>query len=167
MTSNDSRMTSVAPWIVLAGLVGGIAFTTAQVLEGFPQHIAGFMGSQIIQRGGYSTSLQGLIGWGVHFGVSLSYAALYGIVANLPSMPRARPVRWGVGLALVLLLGWLTTLITAPAIGVTIGVLSGQGLPETLAPLNVTFGWSFWNHVLFFLICFALTVVVPDLRRSR
>lgn len=80
----------------------------AQLLGGFPTHIADFIGSRIVSRGGYSESLQGIIGWGVHISVSVAYAAL------------------AVG----------STLITAPAIGITTSLLSGQGFPDALPGLN-------------------------------
>lgn len=160
-------MKRLAPWVVLAALVGAIQFVVAQALGGFSPNIAQFMGRQIVNQGGYSESLAGAIGWGIHLGVSLTYAALYAFLSHQPVMPAARIARWTAGLVLVLLLGWLTTLATAPAIAVTISVLAGQGWPEALPGLNTSLGFAFWNHVGFFAICWALTLVWPDIPRGQ
>ncbi len=156
-----------APWIAAGGVVGAFAFVLAQRLEGFNTHIAEFMGAQIVQRGGYSTSLAVPIGWGVHLGVALTYACFFGVLTLLPVFPTARGPRWGAAAGMVLILGWLTTLVTAPAIQITIGLLSGQGFPNTLPGLNTSFGAPFWNHMLFFAICAVLIVVVPDIVGQR
>lgn len=63
-------------------------------------HIANFMGSQIVSRGGYSESLQGITGWGVHIGVSIACAALFAGLALLSFVSQRRPNRWAFGLAL-------------------------------------------------------------------
>lgn len=160
-------VTKRAPWIVAAALTGALVFVGAQVVGGFPQHIAEFMGAQIVRQGGYPESFQGVIGWGVHLGVAFSYATLFAVFVSLPFMPAARAPRWAAGLVLALALGVLSTLLTAPAITLTIGLLAGQGFPESLPALNTGWGFTFWNHLGFFLIAFALIVVLPDLLASR
>jgi len=150
-------------WTLAAALVGAGAFVLAQVLGGFPTHIADFMGGQIVSRGGYSESLQGVIGWGVHLGVSVAYAALYAALTLLLFLPQRRPQRWGYGLAVAGALAVGSTLITAPAISITISLLAGEGLPAELPGLNTTWGFVLWNHVAFFVICWGLVLVVPDL----
>lgn len=160
-------MQKLAPWVVLAAVVGAIEFVVVQAVGGFSPNIAQFMGRQIVNQGSYSESLAGAIGWGVHLGVSLTYAALYAFLSRQPSMVARRTVRWTAGLVLALLLGWLTTLATAPAIAVTISVLAGQGWPAALPSLNTSLGFAFWNHVGFFTICWALTLVWPDILRGQ
>jgi hypothetical protein len=55
-------VTKRAPWIAAAALAGALVFVAVQVVGGFPQHIAEFMGAQIVLRGGYPESLQGVLG---------------------------------------------------------------------------------------------------------
>ncbi len=153
------------PWILVAAVVGAIVFVLAQKLNGFDQHIGQFIGQQVVEQGGYNAALADLIGWGVHVGVSLSYAALFGILTAF--FPAAIGTRWILALILGAILGWVTTLITAPAIAVTISVLAGQGLPSALPPLNTEGGLPFWNHMGFFGICFLFITLVPDLLRGR
>lgn len=154
-------------WIVAASAAGALVFVAVQLAAGFPQHIAEFMGAQIVRQGGYSESLRGVIGWGVHLGVAVSYATLFAVLVSLPFLPRTRAHRWAVGVGVALLLGVASTLITAPAISVTISLLAGRGFPDTLPGLNTGWGLVFWNHLGFFLIAFALVVAVPDLLASR
>ncbi len=158
---------STGPWVLAAALLGAVAFVVGQSLAGLPMNIAQFIGGEIVRRGGYSPGLAGPIGWGVHLGVATSYAALYGAIVVAPFFPKERTARWGAALGLALALGWLTTLVTAPAIAITIGLLSGSGLPSTIPALNTTLGFVFWNHVAFFLVSFAITVVARDLVRNR
>lgn len=160
-------MRKLAPWVVLAAAVGAIEFVVVQALGGFSPNIAQFMGRQIVNEGGYSESLASAIGWTIHLGVSLTYAALYAFASHQPMMPASRTARWIAGLVLVVLLGWFTTLATAPAITVTISVLAGQGWPAALPGLNTSLGFAFWNHVGFFTICWALTLVWPDILRGQ
>ncbi len=170
MKEPDRSFTRTLPWIALAGVTGALAFALAQKLAGFPQTIPEFMGSQIVTRGGYNPSLTGLIGWGVHFGVALAYAILFTLVRRLPGFPRTGAAGIIGGLALVALLGWVSTLITAPAIAITIELLAGQGLPATIPPLNTALGFVFWNHVVFFAIVWLITAVAPaalDRRRDE
>ena len=162
-----NRMLVKLLWIIAAGIAGGIVFIVAQHLEGFQTDIAEFMGAEIARRGGYEESLAGVVGWAVHFGVALSYAALYGLITLARWFSRPRPVRWAAAAGLAVVLGWLTTLITAPAITVTTSVLAGDGFPNSLPGLNTAFGAAFWNHILFFAVCLALTVIVPDLLNGR
>ncbi len=155
-----------APWVVASALLGALVFIVAQHIAGSPLDIAQFMGRQIVRRGGYSAGLALPLGWGVHLGVALTYATLYAVVA-FTVLPRAGAARWGLGLALAALLGWLTTLVTAPAIATTISLLAGQGFPGSLPALNTSLGFAFWNHIGFFLVSFAVTVVARDLVGAR
>ena len=167
VTGPASRVTKQLLWIPVAGIVGAIGFVVAQRLEGSPMHIANFLGAQIVQRGGYSESLADVIGWGVHLGVALSYAALFGLLTLVPVFPKMRVPRWAVAALLAIALGWGATLVTGPAISTTISLLAGQGFPNALPALNTTFGAAFWNHILFFGITLLFTVVVPDLRKQQ
>jgi hypothetical protein len=161
------RIRRNAPWILLSTLVGAVIFVAAQHLAGYPAHIAQYMGREIVRRGGYSPGLAGLIGWGVHLGVATAYATLYGLIVLAPFFPKDRAVRWSAASILALLLGWLTSLFTAPAIAITIGILSGRGLPDTIPGLNTSLGFVFWNHVAFFVVGFVFTVAVKDIVSHR
>ena len=155
------------PWIILAAAVGAVVFVVVQKQAGFPVHIGQYIGQQVVQQGGYKESLKEVIGWGVHGGVSLSYAALFGILTAVPFFPRRWGLRWVLSLLLAALLGWLTTLITSPAIAITISVLAGKGWPAQLPPLNMLYGVPFWNHMGFFGICLLCIILVPDLLRGQ
>lgn len=161
-----SRLGARAPWVLAAGITGALAFALGQKIAGMSPTIPEFMGAQIVARGGYAKGLAGPIGWGVHFGVALAYASLYALIANERLLPKGRGGRWGVGLAVAAVLGWVSTLLTAPAIGVTISLLSGNGFPAKLGALNRTFGFVFWDHVAFFAIVFLITVVFADVVRG-
>ena len=152
---------SVLRWLG-AGLAGSLAFWYFQVLTGGAT-ITQFLGEQIVTEGGYLKDLAPFIGWGVHLGVSLSYALLFAIlIAALPiNSPGAMTA---VGLLLAGLLGWVTTLLTEPAIAVTISVLSGHGFPAELPGLNTDAGLPLYNHLLFFGVVWFFTVLVPAVR---
>jgi hypothetical protein len=148
---------------LVAAIVGSLAFWLFQVLTGgvtIPQ----YLGDQIAGRGGYPLTLAPLIGWGVHLGVSLSYAFLFAVLATLlPPKPLGRSL--GLSLVLAGLLGWITTLVTAPAIAVTINLLSRKGFPAQLPGLNTDIDLPLYNHLLFFGVIWTLTVLIPALRR--
>lgn len=119
-----------APWILAGALAGGVSFIVAQLAAGFPVTIAQFMGRQIVASGGYDESLAGLIGHVVHFGVALSYSVLFAIVVLLVPIPAERRIRWSVTAGIAIAFAWMSTLLTGPAIPITIGLLSGTGLPN-------------------------------------
>lgn len=159
----NSTIRTRLPWVVAAGVAGAIAFALAQKIAGFPQTIPEFMGQAIVSGGGYNASLALPIGWGVHLGVALSYAVLFSLIASLPAFRRGGATQAVMLIGLVILLGWVSTLVTQPAIAVTIGLLSGQGLPASLPPLNRSLGFVFWNHVAFFAIVLVFTRIIPGL----
>ena len=148
---------------LVAAVVGSLAFWLFQLLTGgvtIPQ----YLGDQIAGRGGYPLTLAPLIGWGVHLGVSLSYAFLFAVLATLlPPKPLGRSL--GLSLVLAGLLGWITTLVTAPAIAVTINLLSRKGFPAQLPGLNTDIDLPLYNHLFFFGVIWTLTVLIPALRR--
>ena len=156
------------PWVIVASIVGALVFVLVQRMAGFSIHIGQYIGSQIVEQGGYDPSLKELFGWGIHYGVSLSYAGLFAAVTMMPDFPRAWSlVRWLQALAVAALLGWVTTLITEPAIVTTISVFAGKGWPEQLPGLNTRLGLPFWNHMGFFGICFVFITLIPDILRGR
>lgn len=139
-------MMRIVLWLV-GGVAGSVVFWLVQVLTGGPT-ITEFLGQQI---GGYPPASAPVIGWAVHLGVSLTYAALVGIVvACLPEMPRAMSA--GIGAAVAVVLGWSTALIAPPAISVTISMLGRQGWPSELFPVNTELGLPLWNHIGFFVV---------------
>ena len=148
---------------LVAAVVGSLAFWLFQLLTGgvtIPQ----YLGDQIAGQGGYPLTLAPLIGWGVHLGVSLSYAFLFAVLATLlPPTPLGRTL--GLSLVLAGLLGWITTLVTAPAIAVTINLLSRKGFPAQLPGLNTDIDLPLYNHLFFFGVIWTLTVLIPALRR--
>ena len=152
-------------WWLVAGIMGSVEFWLFQVRTG-SSTIPQFMGEQIVAQGGYPKMLTLPIGWGVHLGVSLGYSLLFAIIMLIPFSrpPFARIV---IGAVIALVLGWFATLLTVPAITVTISVLSGQGFPATLPGLNTALGLPFWNHLLFFGVVWVVYLLIPNLFRSR
>lgn len=151
---------TVALWLI-AGVAGSVQFWLVQVATGGPT-IPDFMGEQIVTTGGYTPALAPFVGWAVHLGVSLSYAFLFAVVVLVLGRV-AFPTRAGTALVVALLLAWLTARIAPPAISVTIAVLAGQGWPAELFPLNTELGLPFWNHVVFFVLNWAVQAVGPRL----
>ncbi|MEQ8763009.1 MAG: hypothetical protein RL885_03720 [Planctomycetota bacterium] len=144
--------------VAASAVVGAIVFVVVQVFAlGVDSTIISLLGDRITERGGYPAALSPVIGWGIHLGVSLSYAALFGLLFVV--LKRA-PIA---GAALTALLGWVTTLITAPAISVTIALAAREGFPGSLPGLNWTTGLTLWNHVGFFVVCWG----VMELLRRR
>ncbi len=134
-------------WLV-GGIAGSLLFWLVQALTGGPT-ITEFMGQQIAAAGGYPPAWTTLIGWAVHLGVSLAYAALVGIVAALLCRMR-RMLALGIGLTTAVILGWTTALIAPPAISITVSLLGRQGWPAEFFPLNTELGLPLWNHLAFF-----------------
>lgn len=152
----------VGLWLV-AGILGSIVFWLFQTLTG-SSTIPQFLGRQIVAQGGYPESLTTVIGWGVHLGVSLGYSLLFAVIMLIP-FSRSPGGRLIVGLVIAGALGWVTTLLTAPAITATVSVLSGKGFPAELPGLNTTLGLPFWNHELFFAVVWLVYLVIPWLAR--
>lgn len=138
---------------IAGGVLGAVVFWLYQVnFQGAT--ITGFIGAQIVRQGGYALP-PALFGWGVHLGVGLSYAVLLALISAC-LLPRPNVLDRGLLLAAALVLGWLTTLIAAPAIQITISLLAGKGFPATLWPLNPASGHPLWNHLLFFVLVWAI-----------
>ncbi len=156
------RYFDVKRWII-TGITGAIIFWLFQVLTG-PSTIPQFIGQEIVSQGEYPEALTIPIGWGVHLGVSLSYSLFFALIMMLTPFSSSGGVRVLIGLAIAALLGWFTTLLTAPAITVTISILSRQGLPSSVPELNITFGLLFWNHSLFFGVVWLMYTLIPHLR---
>lgn len=145
-----------------AGVAGSLSFWYFQVLSSGIT-ITQFMGEQIATEGGYPKVLMPFIGWGVHLVVSLSYALLFAVIMAAIRVESAGTLLVS-GLVLAGLLSWVTTLLTAPAIALTIGVLSGQGFPAELPGLNTEVDLPLYNHLLFFGVVWVFTTLIPVLR---
>ncbi|MCH6545823.1 MAG: hypothetical protein IH796_07455 [Deltaproteobacteria bacterium] len=145
-------------WL-LAGLAGAIVFWLFQFVTG-PSTITAFMGQQIVTQGGYTASWTVPIGWGIHLGVSLAYSFLFALIM-LPLFVLAERIQLVLGLVIGAALGWVATLITVPAITVTISVLGGKGFPANLPGLNTAYGLPFWNHMLFFVVVWLIYLFIP------
>ena len=138
---------------VLGGIVGAVFFWWYQTtFQG--ASLPAFIGSQIVRQGDYSLSPT-LVGWAVHLGVSFSYGSLLAFVAQI-LFPRNYIWNRAASLGAALFLGWIATLIAPPAIQITIALLSGKGFPATLWGLNPASGHTFWNHVFFFVLVWAM-----------
>jgi hypothetical protein len=159
------RLKVMCMWWLVAGIMGSVEFWLFQVRTG-PSTIPQFLGEQIVAQGGYPKVLTLPIGWGVHLGVSLGYSLLFAIIMLIP-FSRSPFARLAIGAVNALVLGWFATLLSVPAITVTISVLSGQGFPATLPGLNTTLGLPFWNHLLFFGVVWGVYLLIPSLFRSR
>lgn len=153
-------MLKIVLW-VLAGLAGSVLFWLVQTVTGGPT-ITAFMGEQIVATGGYPPGVTTLLGWVVHVGVSLAYAFLFGMLVFLLS-PLSFPARAALSLVAALGLGWGTSVIAPPAISITVSLLGRQGWPGELYPLNTEPGLPLWNHLLFFLLNWAIQSVGPRL----
>ena len=153
-------MLRITLWVV-AGLAGSVAFWLVQTLTGGPT-ITAFIGEQIVAAGGYPPGFTTLLGWAVHMGVSLAYAFLFGVLVFLVSSVPF-PVRVAVSLVAALGLAWVTAVIAPPAISVTVSLLGRQSWPGELYPLNTELGLPLWNHLLFFLLNWAIQSVGPRL----
>lgn len=160
--SSVSLATRAALWLV-SGIAGAVLFWLVQVLTGGPT-IPDFMGEQIAEAGGYPASFAPAIGWAVHLGVSLSYALLFGVIVLVLATMRF-PAQVAISFAVAVALGWVTAMVAPPAISVTISVVSGQGWPSELFPLNMGLGLPFWNHVGFFLLNWLAQGLGPRLLR--
>ena len=154
---------SIGLWLV-AGIAGAIVFWLFQSVTG-PSTITAFMGHQIVTQGGYAASWTAPIGWGIHLGVSLAYSLLFAFIMFLLLVLTER-IKLILGLVIGAALGWVTTLITVPAITVTISVLSGKGLPANLPGLNTAYGLPFWNHMLFFGVVWLIYLFIPYMGRK-
>ncbi|MBI3031689.1 MAG: hypothetical protein HYY64_19475 [Candidatus Rokubacteria bacterium] len=152
---------SVLRWLC-AGIAGSLAFWYFQILTGGAT-ITQFMGEQIVTEGGYLKELAPFIGWAVHLAVSFSYALVFAVIIALLPIGSSGAIA-AAGLVLAALLGWITTLLTAPAIAVTIGVLSGHGFPAELPGLNTEVDLPLYNHLLFFGVVWFFTALVPAAR---
>ncbi len=152
-------------WWLAAGILGSVEFWLFQVRTG-SSTIPQFLGEQIVAQGGYPKLLTLPIGWGIHLGVSLGYSLLFAIIMLIP-FSRSPFALIVIGAVIALVLGGLASLLTVPAITVTISVLSGQGFPATLPGLNTTLGLPFWNHLLFFGVVWVVYLLIPNLFRSR
>jgi len=149
---------SIGLWLV-AGIAGAIVFWLFQLLTG-PSTITAFMGQQIVMQGSYAASWTIPIGWGIHLGVSLAYSLLFGLIM-LPLFVLAERIQLVLGLVIGAALGWVTSLITVPAITVTISVLGGKNFPANLPGLNTAYGLPFWNHMLFFGVVWLIYLFIP------
>ena len=74
---------------------------------------------------------------------------------------RSQEVRIVIGFVIAAALGWIATLLTVPAITITVSVLGLQGLPAELPGFNVSFGLPFWNHMLFFAVVWLVYLPIP------
>ena len=149
---------SIGLWLV-AGIAGAIVFWLFQLLTG-PSTITAIMGQQIVTQGGYAASWTIPIGWGIHLGGMLAYSLLFGLMM-LPLFVLAERIQLVLGLVIGAALGWVATLITVPAITVTISVLGGKSFPANLPGLNTAYGLPFWNHMLFFGVVWLIYLFIP------
>ena len=97
--------------------------------------------------------------------MSLAYSLLFALIMFL-LLVLAERIKLILGLVIAAALGWVTSLITVPAITVTISVLGRQGLPANLPGLNTSYGLPFWNHLLFFGIVWLIYLFIPYVGRK-
>ena len=150
------------PWVLLTTLIAGLGFTWVQVVFADWGEIGTWIGTQIVQRGGYPEKFIGPVGWTVHLAISFSYALLVASILALPFFPKSAATRLVSMLIVALALGWITTIITTPAIEVTVSLLSGSGFPTEIPGLNFKIYLALWNHIAFFVVSFLLVGVLAD-----
>lgn len=182
MSEMISEVKRRLPWALLMALVGGLGFVWAQaafagagyfgagkpeIPRSAPAGVATAIGQRIVDAGEYAEKYVAPIGWTTHLVISFSYALLIATLVALPFYPRSATYR---GLAHLIgagALGWVTAIITSPAIGVTVSVLGGRGLPDKLSPLYFTADLTLWVHIGFFALGYLVVGVLPDLFTRR
>ncbi len=97
---------------------------------------------------------------------SLLFACVFIICRYLPLFVLAEGFQLVLGFVIGAALGWGTSLITVPAITVTINVLSGKGFPANVPGLNTAYGLPFWNHMLFFGVVWLIYLFIPYLSKK-
>jgi hypothetical protein len=128
--------------------------------------IADILGRKIVEAGGYGDNYASVIGWTLHIVIAVAYVKVYALLVSLPVFPTRTGPRVLAGLIAAIVVGWLTTWLSNPAISVAISVLSGQGWPAELAPVYYKLGLPLWNHLGFFAITWLIVVVLPTLLQT-
>lgn len=154
-------------WVFAAAFVGGLGFTWIQAVwtsrqEGDAWEVASWMGELTVKLGNCPAVFAAPIGWSTHLLIALSYAMLFGVVMSGAWVPKSGFGRYVVGLAIALILGAATSVISPTASSITASILAGQGFPEKTLPLRLNIDMAFWVHQFFFLVCFVLIAVVAD-----
>ncbi len=149
------------PWVLAMTLLGGLGFVWTQALVA-EFEIASVLGQRVVDAGGYKEVFAAPIGWTTHLAISFSYALLFAMIISLPFFPKEQPKRSVIGLLTAIVLGWITTVITGPAISTTVGLLAGQGVPQTLNPLYFGIDLTLYVHVGFFILAFLLVEWAAD-----
>lgn len=148
------------PLILASASVGGLGFVWVQVLTG-STNIAEFIGSKIVETGGYSPALASPIGWSIHMAIAVQYAIGFAVLMALLPFRGASAARVFVGVSAAIAVGFVGTWVANPAISITISLFGGAGIPETLFPVNWSFGVPLYNHLGFFLLTVAITDWLP------
>jgi hypothetical protein len=161
-----NRFLDLTPFFLTAAIVGALVFAWVPVFTGRPD-IADIIGRKIVEAGGYADNYASVIGWTLHIAIAIAYVKLYALVVSFPGFPQTDhngpKVRLVTGLVAALVIGWLTTVISNPAISATISLASGQGWPATLAAPYLKLGLPLWNHLGFFAITWLIVVLIPTL----
>jgi hypothetical protein len=169
MQQTLNRYLQLTPYFLSAAIVGALVFAWVPVLTG-RSDIADILGRKIVEAGGYGDNYASVIGWTLHIIISVAYAKLYALLVSAPGFPQSLSKEAGArilaGLVAAVIIGWLTTWLSNPAISVAISLLSGQGWPAELAPIYFKLGLPLWNHLGFFLIAWLIIVVIPLLVQS-
>lgn len=145
--------------LTVAGL-GGLGFVWTQALTG-SNNIAEFVGTKIVEIGGYDAALASPIGWTVHLAISVQYALFFATLLALPIWPTQSIRRGVVQFAAALGVGVVATWIANPAISVTVSMLGGAGWPAELYPVNTSLGVPLYNHLGFFVATLVATDWIP------
>ncbi len=152
------------PYALAMGIGGAVGFVWVQVLNQ-PSDVAIWLGTEVVNLGGYPEHFVSPIGWTTHLAVSVSYSLVCALVASLPFFPRDVLGGSATALGVGLLLGWGTTVLAYPALSMTISLLAGQGFPT--APLaSINWGQDvipLINHLWFFIVGLFVTGVIPGL----
>lgn len=156
-----SKIITRLPWVLFMTIIGSLAFSWVQLLTG-TNDITSFIGGKVVEAGQYPEHLASGIGWTTHMVISFSYALMIAVIVSLPILPREYPKRLLYGVVLGLFIGWVSTLISNPAISVTISLLSGQGMtPEVWYPIYWKLGVPLYNHLWYFVAAFLIVDTLP------
>jgi len=152
---------ALAAHAVLIGLAMAALFTTGLLLGGPAVYRA--MGGTGPALEAALTYSQVIFGGAVVFWLLNTLASIVrgtGTMALPAAVTTASAVVY-LALAPALVLGWVTAVVAPPAISVTIALLGGQGFPTTLFPFNTDPGLPLWNHLLFFIVSWAIQALGP------
>ncbi len=130
--------------IFLIGLFASIAFIVIQPFFGMLT-LTSRHASAYVNLGNYNETAAVALSWFVHISVSVFYTFISSVIYNFNSS-------YLINLLQIVFLGWITTLIAAPANEWVVKLITTEQFAgiNSLSGLNTEIGPKFWLHILFF-----------------